>query len=413
MTQMISPDAFARTMVAKRLYLAGFGGEPTAVIEALGRRAETLTGVIASGVWIPGVNRIDLRRTLPGVSFETFFVGSSLRPAFDVGQVLFRPMHYSAIYEEYSHRRDIELAVARVSPPLNGYVSLGTAHDFTPALLAAGVPFAGMVDPATPFVADGITVAVSRLAALVDGPSPPVTLPVEPDRAALKAIAQNAAVLVRDGDVVQTGLGSAPNAVLQALGQHKTLTLHGGMVTDAGLALLDAGVVLRVTAGVAMCTGNWLQRLETDRRIAFRDVRATHSSAALAKIDNLVAINSALEVDLFGQINGEMIAGRQISGHGGLADFVRGARLSPAGRSIIVLGAKGERGAVSRIVPVLRAGTPVAVTRGDIDTIVTEFGVAHIRDTDIDTRAARLIAVAAPEFRDDLAVAWDELRRKM
>ena len=185
------------------------------------------------------------------------------------------------------------------------------------------------------------------------------------------------------------------------------------MLTDAGLALLEAGVVTDITTGAAIVSPAWTRALATEPREHFRPVGVTHSARQLAEIANLTSINSAVEVDLLGQAHGEMIAGRQISGHGGVADFVRGTRLAAGGRSIIVLAATGQRGTVSRIVPALAAGTPVAITRGDIDHVVTEFGAADVRDTDIDTRAARLIAIAAPAFRDGLSNAWDALRRRM
>jgi acyl-CoA hydrolase len=153
--------------------------------------------------------------------------------------------------------------------------------------------------------------------------------------------------------------------------------------------------------------------LAQEPRVAFRPVSITHDVRRIAAIPRFVSINSAVEVDLMGQANGEMIGGRQISGQGGSADYVRGARLSEGGRSILVLQATGDRGRVSRIVPALVRGTPGAIGRGDVDLVVTEFGAADVRDTDIDTRAERLIAIAAPAFRDELSNAWDVLRRAM
>jgi acyl-CoA hydrolase len=414
MTQrMVSPQAFVQSIKAKRIYLGGFSGEPTAVIEALVRHPIQGNDARITSVLIPGINRQDVAAAVPEGRVESYFVTPALRTAFAAGCVSFRPMHYTAIYQDLSQRRDIELAILRVSPPRAGRVSLGLAHDFGQAMITAGVPIAGMVDAATPYVMDGTTLAVNDLVALIDGSSQQVSLLPDPLRPDLAEIARLTAGLVANGCVVQTGLGSAPNAILAALREHKNLQLHGGMVTDAGLALIDSGAVMLVTTGAAVCSADWITRLADEPRVRFRPVDVTHGAATLAAIPNLVAINSALEVDLFGQANGEMLAGRQVSGHGGLADFVRGGRLSPNGRSIIVLSSTGDRGQVSRIVPTLPAGTPVAVTRGDIDCVVTEFGVAEVRDTDIDVRAARLIGIAAPAFRASLANAWDCMRRAM
>lgn len=409
----LTPDQFAATLAADRLYLAGFTGEPTAVIDALQRRPRTGTHARLTSVIIPGVNTADIAAVVPNGRVETFFVSAPLRAAFEAGRVDYRPLHYSAIYAEMLTRRDFDLAIVRTSAPREGFVSLGLCHDFPPALLAAGIPIAAMIDPATPFVPDGSTIPLDRLSALIDGPSPLPTLPAEPLRPAMAEIARHASALVRDGDCVQTGLGSAPNGVLSALSGHRRLRLFGGMVTDAGLALLDAGAVMSVTSGVAVTGPGWTKRLGSETRVRFRPVSDTHGALAVAAVPSLVAINSALEIDLFGQVNGEVLAGRQISGHGGVADYVRGARLSPGGRSIMVLAATGGGGKVSRIVPVHPPGTPISITRADVDHVVTEFGVASIRDTDIDTRAARLIAIAAPDARDGLGNAWDQMRRQM
>jgi acyl-CoA hydrolase len=148
-------------------------------------------------------------------------------------------------------------------------------------------------------------------------------------------------------------------------------------------------------------------------RLAFRPVSHTHDATLLAGLPRLVAVNGAVEVDLLGQVNAEMVEGRQISGHGGVADFMRGARASAGGRAVTVLLATGRGGAVSRIVSALAPGTPVALTRADTDLVVTEHGIADLRHADLDQRAARLIGIAAPAFRDGLANDWDALRRRM
>jgi acyl-CoA hydrolase len=408
-----TPDTFARRLTAKRIFLAGFTGEPSSVIDALLRSPVRGSDVRLTGVVIPGVNRFDLSAVAPEGRIESAFVTPALRDAFARGRVDFRPMHYSALYRDFRQRRDIDIAIVRTSVPRDGYVSLGLCHDFTPAMLTAGVPVAAMLDPNTPFVSDGTTIPLSRLSALIDGPSQQVTLPPDPPRPELERIAQHVAALVHDGDTIQTGIGSAPNAVLRALSGHKRLTLHGGMVSDAALDLLDSGALDHATTGAAACNDIWRQRLASETRVRFRPVDQTHNIVALAQVPRLIAINSALEVDLLGQVNGEMLAGQQISGQGGVADFVRGARVSRGGRAVICLSATGSRGQISRIVPTLDAGTPVAITRGDTDFVVTEFGAADLRDTDIDTRAARLIAIAAPNFRDSLAKTWDARRSQM
>lgn len=409
---LVTPDAFARALTADRIFLAGFTGEPTAVIDALVRFPRTSPHAHITGVFVPGANTFDPAQIVPHGRVETFFVGTPLRAAFSTGRARFRPMHYSAIYRELSKRCDFDLAIVRTSPPRAGRVSLGLAHDFAPAFIHRTIPMAAMIDPNTPFVADGVTAPLDRFCALIDGPSPLIRLPDDPVRDDLARSAAFAASLVPEGATVQTGIGAAPNAVLRALSGHKRLRLFGGMITDPGFDLLAAGVVADVTVGAAALTADRAAHLATETRLRFRSVGVTHDAITIAAQPTFRAINSAVEIDLLGQANGEMVGGKQLSGHGGVADFVRGARLSDGGRAILVLPSTGDRGMASRIVPALTSWTPVAITRGDIDFVVTEHGVADIRDTDIDTRAERLIAIAAPPFRAELAAAWDETRRR-
>jgi acyl-CoA hydrolase len=411
---LLTPAAFVRDLTAERLFVGGFTGEPTAVVDALLAMPLRGAGRHLVTVAIPGVNSRDLAATVPDGTVETFFMPPALRPAFEAGRVRLRPLHYHAIDRDFRQRRDVQLAILRTSAPRNGVLSLGLAHDFGPAWIDAGCPVAAMIDPTVPFVPDGMTLPVERCVALIDGAGDaPVAPAVEPQRAELLAIARQAAALVPAGATLQTGIGAAPDAILTALSDRRDLTLFGGMVTDAGLDLLETGAVGRITAGAALVTPGWQARLANEPRVAFRPVAITHDVRRIAAIPRFMAINSALQVDLLGQAQGEMIGSRQVSGQGGSADFVRGARLSEGGRAMLVLSATGDRGRASRIVPALAAGVPAAIGRGDIDLVVTEFGVADVRDTDIDTRAERLIAVAAPNFRAGLTEAWDRLRRAM
>ena len=199
-------------------------------------------------------------------------------------------------------------------------------------------------------------------------------------------------------------------AALAALEGRRGLKIHSGMVTDPLLSVLDAGSVDEVVTGLALGTRPLFERCASDRRIRFEAASYTHDIRTLAAIPRLVAVNSALDVDLFGQANAEFIAGRQVSGIGGLTDFLRGARLSEGGAPIVALNAtaKGR----SRIVPRL-APNAVSVPRADMGVVVTEHGHADLRGLDLDARAQALTAIAAPEHRDALANAWDEMRRGM
>lgn len=405
--QAVSPAAFLATLPhGLRIFIAGSAGEPSAVLDAMGE----LPGSTLLAVPIPGVNRRDFSVIAP---LDSAFITPELRPGFSAGRVRFLPLHYSEADAWLRGPARADMAIFRCAPPRDDSVSLALAHDFIPALADAGAALVAVVDPALPDVPDGVRLPLSRLHSLVDGPSETPLLPIEAAGAAVTAMARHAAGLVRDGDTVQGGLGSAAAAVLGALRDHRGLRYWGGMIGDAVPPLFDCGALEHATTGIALGTAALYDRVAREARIAFRPVAVTHAASRLAALPKLVAINAAVEVDLFGQVNSEMIAGRQISAHGGVADFIRGARRSPGGRAVIALLSSGKGGAISRIVARLAPGTPVSITRADTDIIVTEHGVAALRHADIDSRAERLIAIAAPQFRGALAAEWEAMRRAM
>jgi 4-hydroxybutyrate CoA-transferase len=247
-----------------------------------------------------------------------------------------------------------------------------------------------------------------------------VTLATGDLTAEVRRIGAHVAELVRDGDTIQIGIGKVPAAVLASLHDRRDLGLHGGLVSDEVADLYEAGAITGARnsrdAGTMVCTAalgsarvyGWAGRCP---ELRFAPVSYTHDIRVLAQIHNFVAINSVLSVDLSGQANAEMLDGRQVSGTGGLLDFVRGARLSKGGRSILALPSTAG-GKTSRIVPRLGVGDVVSCPRADADIVVTEHGVARLRDKSVDERAEALIAIADPAFRRDLAAEWEALRRK-
>ncbi|SFK31175.1 acetyl-CoA hydrolase/transferase family protein [Falsiroseomonas stagni] len=407
---MITPATFAETLrPGLRIFIAGCAAEPTAVLDALAARPAALAASTLLGVPIASINRRDWSALAP---LECAFMTPELRAGLGAGRVSFRPLHYSDAFAWLRGPARADMAIFRCAAPRDGSVSLALTHDFVPALMEAGAALVAVVDPSLPDVPDGVRIGLDRLHALVDGPSATPLLPVDEPGEAMAALGRHVAGLVRDGDMVQTGIGTAVAAVVQAMGGHRRLRFHGGMIGDPVLGLLDAGVVDAVTTGVAIGSAALHDRVAREKRIAFRPVGVTHDAARIAALPSMIAINAAVEVDLFGQANSEMIEGRQVSAQGGVADFVRGARRTKEGRAVIALLASGKGGSISRIVPQLAPGTPVSITRGDADIVVTEHGVALLRDADLDQRAERLIAIAAPQHQVALADGWARMRAR-
>ncbi|MCC5974725.1 MAG: hypothetical protein JJT81_11815 [Rubellimicrobium sp.] len=244
---------------------------------------------------------------------------------------------------------------------------------------------------------------LSRFAALVEADHPlPELAPATPDPVS-QAIAAHVVGLLREGDTLQLGLGKLQAAVLARLGAAAPagLAYHGGMISS-GMTLAASSFPGGITTGTALGDAAFYARVPALPGLRFAPVGQTHAIATLAAIPGFVSVNSVLEVDLTGQSNAEALGGRQISGQGGLVDFLRGARASTGGRAVLALPSTASGGRASRIVARLAPGTPVTVARGDVDLVVTEHGVADLREADLATRAQRLAAIAAPAFRAEL-----------
>jgi acyl-CoA hydrolase len=417
----LTPALFADCLHrAQRVYWPGCAAH-SPLFEAWWRQvAPGLASITVAGVWVPGVNRFDPTAAGDGVRAEAFFASPELRSGIEQGRVDLLPLHYSEIVRRFESPGAFDLALLQVAPPDDqGRCSLSVNADFAPSVLR-GLAGAGTVlahvNPRLPGVR-GPWVHASRIQAWVDAERPLLTLPDEPLGPVLKALASRVAEWVPDGATLQFGLGRVQAAVLAALTDRRRLRVHGGMVSDGLLRLLQAGALdMRGPDAPAACTATALgseplYAALTDPALArFEPVSMVHAHATLSALPGLVSINAALEVDLMGNVNAEWLDGRQVSGIGGLVDFVRGARASPGGRSVIALPASSK--GVSRIVPCLAAGT-TGIARHDVDTVVTEHGCAELRGLDLDRRAQALLAIADPQHRPALESAWHTLKRRL
>jgi 4-hydroxybutyrate CoA-transferase len=389
-------------------------GQPLSLMRALADAGDVLRDIHFLSPLTPGVNDFPIGRKASGSRLTSFFDYRGLRRSFRAGPIVFVPSHYSDIAACLGTSR-IDVALIQLSPPDEaGLCTTGLCADFVPDILAQCDMVIAELNAGMPAIADGPRISLDRLDHVVAANYP---LPQFPPPAAdplTERIARNAAALVRDGDTVQYGVGRLPQRVIAALGDRNDLGLHSGLITPAIRPLIAKGVMTgrrksidvgKHVTGAAIGDQPFYDWLAGHPAIAFRPVSHTHDAGVLGSIDNLVAVNAAIEVDLFGQANAEMAGGQQISGSGGLVDFVRGARRARNGRAIVCLPAASADGKRSNIVP--RLDSPATVCRADMHHVVTEHGIADLAGKPIDQRAEALIAIAAPHHRDELKAAWN------
>lgn len=310
-------------------------------------------------------------------------------------------------------RCDVVLLMLGPAGP-DGAHSLGCTVDYMDAAIAAARTVIAEVSPHVPFTFGHDTIPASRLDAVLETDRAPYGAPRPRIGAAGRAIAAHVAALVEDGSTIQTGLGELPEAILEGLGGHRDLGLHSGIFGDAAMALVERGVLTNArkptdTGRSVATTLVGSERLHAfahrNPDILLRPSGYTHADAVLARLPRFVAVNSAVEVDLTGQVNAEQAGRAILGGIGGQADFARAASRSPGGCSVIVLPAKAAGGG-SRIVA--RLSGPVTTPRADVDVVVTEYGAADLRGCSLRERRRRLIAIAAPEAREALERAARE-----
>lgn len=421
MLRLTTPEALRalreRLPEGGRIYAPGCSGEALVFADAMRAEPALAAGLTFLGIWIPGVNRTDYAGLADDARSELIFLSADFRKSFEKGAARLRPLSYTQSYD-WLGRTPLDAAFLQVSPPdKNGMCSLGVSADFTPALEGRDeIIRVAHINPLMPMSASAPRLPIDSFDIIVEAEHPlleyaPGGLPPVFD-----GIAANIASLINDGDVLQFGLGNVQLAVLRALEAKKNLRIHSGMISDPVLEAVNAGVIDNaegaITTGVALGSAPLYEFAAKDSRVAFAPVSYTHTMATLSNIENFTAINSVIEIDLFGQANAEYIGGKQVSGAGGLVDFLRGAATAPNGKPIIALSSSAKKGEISRIVPKLDAAS-VSIARADVGIVVTEYGVADLRGATIEERAEALINIAHPDHRVQLCKAWSTMREEI
>lgn len=402
-----------------RVFVHGSAATPTALVAALLDRAGELTGIEL--VAISTFGEIAWKR--PGVEKSFFlrslFVSANVREWVDRPSGDYVPIFLSEIPSLFtSDRLPLDVALLHVSPPdAHGYCSLGTSIDAAHAAAKSAKLVIAQVNRKMPRTLGDAHVHVSEIGYAFehDAELPEVSYGGEADPAT-RAIGKSVAALVDDGATLQMGIGAIPDAVLSYLGGHARLGVHTEMFSDGLVDLVEKGVVTnqdkRVSRGRTVTTFVLGTRkvydfVHDNPAVSFCEVSWVNDTAVIRKNPKVTAINSAIEIDLTGQVCADSIGTYQFSGIGGQMDFMRGAALSEGGKAIIALPSTTKKG-ISRIVPTLKTGAGVVTTRGHVRFVVTEHGVVDLYGKGLQERAKLLTAIAAPEHREALDRACRE-----
>ena len=393
-----------------RIYIQGAIGEPLALREILSSAPDALAGTDLIAGLLPGMNDFDYAALHPAAHLTVFLLPPALRASFELGRIDVRPAPYSAIAAAFLEGPPLDLAVLQVTAPdAEGRCSFGPCADFAPLVWPRATRRVAFVNSSLPPARRGPTIPLAAIEVVVEADGPFITGEDAAPGADQLAIAERVAGLIPDGAAIQTGIGGAPAAAVATLADHRNLVVRSGMVTEGYRALAEVGALAagaRHVTGVAFGPEGFMRWAA--EAFEFADAATTHGAAALAGVERLHAINSALQIDLFGQANVEWRGGRLVSGLGGAPDFARAARRSPGGRGILALPSTAGGGGLSRIVARL-GGPTVSIPRDDADLVVTEHGVADLRGAGLDARAETLIAIAAPQHRHRLAREWETI----
>ena len=407
LTDLLRPGA--------RVFVAALSSESALWFDELRADPERANGVDFMGVQFPGIDKACHLALHPRARQTAFFMSPAVRTGIAQGRAELLGLDYLGIARYLRDMTPVDVAVAQLSlPDADGYCSAGLSSDFLPLVWERALRRVAHLNPRMPRTRGSFRVHVSSLDIAIEADMPLLEV-AEASGGPIEArIGAHVAALVRDGDTLQFGIGSAPSALAGSLAGHRRLKLHSGMVSPAMRTLWEAGALdhaARITTGVALGPAAFHDFVAAHPTLWFTDVSRTHDVVAIAAIPRFIAINSAVEVDLFGQVNSERAGGAIQAGAGGLPAFAQGALASPGGRVLICLAATARGGSVSCIVPALSDRALCTLPRYLADAVVTEHGVAELRGLGLDGRAAALIRIAAREHRDALAAQWEAMRR--
>ncbi|HSV96085.1 MAG TPA: GNAT family N-acetyltransferase [Spirochaetota bacterium] len=406
--------AFSHIRRGRRIFVSTACAVPRYLIRSLveyaGANPGFLPGEESIRAYTLGVSPYFDERLKQSFRYNSFFIGHSIREAVNRGEADYTPVFFSGVPRLF-RQRIIEIDVALIqtsSPDPSGMLSLGVSIDIVKAAVENASIVIAQVNSFMPRVHGDTFISVDEVDFIFHHDEPLLEYESgEPDEVSGR-IGRFVARIVRDGDTIQVGYGSLPNAIMANLHKRKNLGIHTELLSDGLVELIKSGAINnnrktidrgKTVATFCMGKKSTYDFLHDNPSISFHTVDYTNNPLVIASLRNITAINSVLQLDLSGQASAESLGRYNYSGIGGQADFMRGAMLAPDGRSILMLKSTAKNGTVSRIVPAVDAGAGVTLSRGDIHYIVTEYGIAYINGKNLRERALSIIAIAHPDFR--------------
>lgn len=411
--QIVSADrAVSDVRSGQRVFLHSVAAAPQRLIAELVGRAAELRDVELVHLHTEGPAPYASPELRASFHANVAFVGANVRAAVQSGEADYIPVFLSEVPNLFRARiLPLDHAFVQLSPPdRHGFCSLGTSVDASRAAVQMARSVVAELNPRMPRTHGDTLVHVDEIHYAVEVDYPLPEHPALPPSDMERAIGRHVAGLVEDGATLQMGIGSIPDAVLAALDGHRDLGIHSEMFSDGVIDLVERGVVSgrakrthpgKIVASFLLGTRRLYDFVDDNPQVALVDVAYVNDTAVIRRNPRVTAINSALEIDLTGQVAADSIGTRQYSGVGGQMDFIRGASLSPGGKPIIALPSVTSKGA-PRIVPLLQPGAGVVTTRAHVHWVVTEHGVAHLYGKNLRQRARALIGIADPRHRETL-----------
>lgn len=417
--RLVTPsDAVASIVSGQRVFVHSVAAAPQQLIAALVARASELRGVELVHLHTEGPAPYAAPALAASFRTSALFVGSNVRDAVASGEADYVPIFLSEVPALFrSGRMPLDAALVQVSPPdRHGFCSLGTSVDVSRAAVSVAGRVIAEINPRMPRTHGDGQLHVNDIHEAIEVEyelherAPAALTSVE------QAIGRHIAALVEDGATLQLGIGSIPDAVLAALGDHRDLGIHTEMFSDGIIDLVERGVVTgrhkrthpgKVVGAFMLGTRRLYDFVDDNPQVAMLSVDYVNDTAVIRRNPKVTAVNSAIEIDITGQVVADSIGTRQFSGVGGQMDFIRGASLSPGGKPIIALPSRTKRGE-PRIVAMLRPGAGVVTTRAHVHYVVTEYGAVYLHGVGLRERARALIDIAHPDDREPLERAAAE-----